>query len=141
VAKRGWIKRPISVSNVAQKFSFGRPISLKTLIYKCLEPQNIISLKLEKKPIFPDGQYSNPGLNTPETETIKIIRNKNQFQCQLGHEDITKLTPPEWWEWEFFEPGQAKAGKFTGMKVKGRWKGNYMGSGQMPEALIFEIEI
>jgi hypothetical protein len=27
------------------------------------------------------------------------------------------------------------------MKVKGRWKGNYMGSGQMPEALIFEIEI
>ena len=41
----------------------------------------------------------------------------------------------------FVDSGQVKAGKFTGRKLKGRWKGNSIGSGQMPQALVFEIEL
>ena len=139
VANKGWITRPLSILQAGQKLSLVLPISLTTLIAKCLEPVPEpvpqIRLSLQQTTGIPTathvGGYSGSG-------KIKNIKNIERFSWWLSHKD-SKSTPT--FVDAKIESGEVKTNPWVGMFVSGEYRGYYTGPDPKPQTLKIEIEI
>ena len=122
VANKGWITRPISILQAGQKLSLVCPISLTTLIAKCLEPvpepvPQILRLGLQQTTGIPGathvGGFSGSG-------KIKKIKNIEQFSLWLSHKD--SKSPPTWVDAKIAS-GEVKTNPWGGMFVSGEYRG------------------
>jgi hypothetical protein len=132
VANRGWTRRPISISNVAQSLSLARPISLTTLIFKCLESR-VVKLVLTRTTGI---GYTHSGVLSGSTK-VKKVRNLEQFRWHLSH--TNNKTPPTW-EGGYLER-TGVSDRWNGMFIDGEWRGNYGLGEPKPWNLNAEIEI
>jgi hypothetical protein len=136
VANRGWTVRPISISSVAQRLSLGRPVSLKVLIAKCLEPvPQIVRVPLSRTTGFPEFTHAGSSSGSGNKK-IKTVRNLEQFSWYFYHD---RGDPPIH-DGEKIEAGEVKTTPWAGMYVDGIYWGHYVGEPK-PGTLTVEIEV
>jgi hypothetical protein len=136
VANRGWIVRPISISRVAQSLSLGRPVSLKALIAKCLEPvPQIVRVNL-RSPVEPPEFTHAGSLSGWGNKKIKSVKNNQQFSWYFYHDH----GDPPVHEGKRLEAGEVNTLKWTGMFVDGIYWGHYVGEPK-PQTLTVDIEV
>jgi hypothetical protein len=98
-------------------------------------PPQIVKLTLARTLNIPDATHTG-ALYGPGK--VKSVKNLEQFGWWLNHEDTQN--PPRWVDSKL-EAGQVKTTPWAGMYVNGAYKGNYGGSGPIPNYLTAEIEI